>query len=331
VHDYQLGLVPGQLRAKGYGGRIGFFLHTPFPDVALAERVADGGAIDFIREWLGGVLGADLVGLQSPADVDRFRRALDWLGLRSSKGQTVVHGRTIRFGAYPVGFDTEDIDRVARAAPVFDALALLRADAPVVVGLEREDYTKGIPERLHAMTALWEAGVRFHYLGLASPTREGVPGYERFRSALQAAVAIATQAAERAGCTCIQEPRALTWPEVVALLRDAQVVCTSSLADGMNLVPMQAAIAQGVRPRGERGVITTGRDAGAAAVYAHCEDDGLIAVDPFDTPAFAKALRQALEGRPGRVSDGLIERVRAGDARRWGSSFLGDLLEASGC
>jgi len=331
VHDYQLGFVPRELRELGYRGRIGFFLHTPFPDIALVEREAGEDGLTLFREWLRGVAAADLVGLQSPADVGRFRTAIAAPGSTAGSGRAAFQGRTVRFGAYPVGFDTAEIASLAKSAPPFDALAMLSPGAPVVVGLERQDYTKGIPERLHAMAALWRAGLRFHYLGLASPTREGVPGYGRFEAALASALRVATEAAEAAGSTCLQEARALAWPEVVALLRDASVVCTSSLADGMNLVPLQAAIAQGVRPAAERGVITTGRDAGVAAVYAAYATEGLVAVDPFDSAAFARALRLALEGRPGRVSDRLGAAVRAGDARAWAGRFLADLNEARAC
>jgi trehalose 6-phosphate synthase len=200
-----------------------------------------------------------------------------------------------------------------------------------VVGLERQDYTKGIPERLQAMAALWRVGLRFHYLGLASPTRQGVPGYERFEATLAAALRMAGEAADNAGCTCVQEPRALAWPDVVALLRDADVVCTSSLADGMNLVPLQAAIAQSLRPVGRRAVIISGRDAGVAATYPGRAADGLVAVNPFDTHAFASVLRDALAGRPGRISDALVAAVAANDARAWASGFLADLRAGAPC
>ncbi len=326
VHDYQLGLVPAYLRAGGYQGRIGFFLHTPVPDLTIVERVAGGAGLARLLDWTRGVLGADLVGLQSPADAARFAAMAGATGARVRRpGELDVEGRSVRFGAYPVGIDADDVARVAARAPGYGILSSLKGDAPVVAGLEREDYTKGIPERLQAMAALWSAGRRFHYVGLASPTREGVPGYERFRAALDAALRMAVAAAERAGCTCIQEPAALQWEEVVAVLRDSDIVCTSSLADGMNLVPLQAAIAQSVKPAAERGVITMGRDTGAASAYAGFEDDGLVVVDPFDTATFSRTLAAAVAGRTARVSDRLVAAVRAGDAAAWAEGFLRDL------
>ena len=328
VHDYHLGLVPAYLREAGYRGQIGFFLHTPVPDLAIARRVASGQGFERLLDWVRGTLGADLVGLQSPADVARFAALADVAGARQGDGESVAfEGRTVRLGAYPVGIDADEVARVARTAPGYGMLRSLKSEAPVVAGLERQDYTKGIPERLQAMAALWSAGHRFHYIGLASPTRGGVPGYERFNAAIEASLRMATAAAERVGCTCIQEAAALQWEEVVAVLRDADIVCTSSIADGMNLVPLQAAIAQSVKLPGERGVITMGRDTGAASAYAGFEDDGLVTIDPFDTAGFSRALAAAIGGKTPAVSDRLAAAVGRHDARSWGSRFLGDMTE----
>jgi len=112
---------------------------------------------------------------------------------------------------------------------------------------------------------------------------------------------------------------------VVALQRAADVVYTSSIADGMNLVPLQAAIAQSQLPEHERAVIITGRDAGVASVFAGFEKDGLVPVDPLDIGAMSDALKEAISGRPGRISDRLVSAVMANDARNWAARFLGAL------
>ena len=114
---------------------------------------------------------------------------------------------------------------------------------------------------------------------------------------------------------------------MVALQRDADVVFTSSLADGQNLVPLQAAIAQSVRPAAERGVVVAGRDAGASSTFAGFEADGLVAVDPLDGEAMLTTLLNSLEGKPGRVSERFIEEVRRKDALAWASGFIAALEE----
>ena len=131
-------------------------------------------------------------------------------------------------------------------------------------------------------------------------------------------------AAER-GLPFVQSREALAWSEVLALLREADVVFTASLADGMNLVPLQAAIAQASRPAAERGVVLAGRDAGVSSAYAGFEEDGLVPLDPLKPGDAERALLDALEARPGRVSDRLVAAVREHDAHAWGRTFLGAL------
>lgn len=200
----------------------------------------------------------------------------------------------------------------------------------MVIGLERADYTKGIPERLRAIARAYREGAKFAYIGVAAPTRGGVASYEALQPAIEEAANAARAAAEEAGCWLIQTRELIPWEEVVALQRDADVVFTSSLADGMNLVPLQAAAVQSLRAEGERAVIIAGRDAGVSEIYAGFEQDGLVTVDPFDSEAMVAALRQAIAGRPGRITGRLFEAVREHDATSWATRFLGD-LEAGAC
>jgi trehalose-6-phosphate synthase len=117
---------------------------------------------------------------------------------------------------------------------------------------------------------------------------------------------------------------AIPWEQVVAVQREADVIFTSPLADGMNLVPLQAAAAQAPRPPESRAVIITGTGAGVAEVYGK-SSDGLVTVDPLDGEEMTRTLLDAIEGRPARTSDNLIAAVRQNDARRWADRFRSDL------
>ncbi|MEX1104554.1 MAG: trehalose-6-phosphate synthase, partial [Dehalococcoidia bacterium] len=331
VHDYQLGLVPAMLREAGYTAPIGFFLHTPFPDLRVASRYLSEEGRGCFREFVAGILGADLVGVQSEADAERLRRAAVELGLASVNGANLrVGGRAVCVGAYPVGIDPDDVLEAADAAEPARVTEARARGLPVVLGLERADFTKGIPERLAAVEAVFRAGERFAYLGVASPTREGVPGYETLGPVIAAAAERCESAARDAGGSFRYAEEEIPWPEVVALQREADVVFTSSLADGLNLVPLQAAVAQSRRARNQRGVIISGRDAGVSQAFAGFEEDGLVPVDPLNKDAMVAALGAALRGEPGRISDRLIAAVSTNDARRWATSFLTD-LEAASC
>jgi trehalose 6-phosphate synthase len=177
------------------------------------------------------------------------------------------------------------------------------------------------------VAAAFRAGERFAYLGIAAPTREGVRAYDALEEAVEQCAAEAREAAHTAGGSFAQVRANVGWPDVVALQREADVVFTSSLSDGQNLVPLQATIAQSLRPVEERAVIITGRDAGAASTFQEFAREGLTIVEPLDREGMTSALSEALRGRPGRISDSFIEAVRRRDARAWATGFL-ESLEA---
>ena len=329
IHDYQLALVPGLLRERGFSSPIGFFLHTPFPDIDVAAPYLVGEARTRFKRVVEGMLGADLVGLQTEADAVRFEKAATELcGATLVEGGLAFDDHVVAFGAFPVGIDAEDVLEVARRGTVPPRVTAAReAGLPLVVGLERGDFTKGIPERLAAITAAYQNGARFAYLGIAAPTREGVRAYDDLDIAVEREAKRAREAALAAGGSFSHVRAVVGWDDVVTLQREADVVFTSSLADGQNLVPLQAAIAQSLRPANERAVIISGRDAGASSTFGEFALEGLAIADPLDPKQMHEVLCQALAGRPGRISDAFIEAVYTRDALSWASGYLASLEE----
>jgi trehalose 6-phosphate synthase len=281
----------------------------------------------YLRQFVAGILGADLAGFQCASDQQRFLEAATELGLADVVGDELrAGGRVVQTGVFPVGIDPEEVLAAAKTAPIPAVVAKqLRRDLPLVIGLERADFTKGIPERLAAVAQLYREKVPFAYVGVAAPTRDSVPAYAGLAPAISEGVDACTTAATAAGAQFLHLEESLSWDEVVALQREADVVFTSSLADGMNLVPLQAAIAQSIRPPDKRAVIIAGRDAGVTQTYAGYENDGLVAVDPLNNEEMTMTLRAALAGRPGRISDRFIASVRENDARKWAARFLTEL------
>jgi trehalose 6-phosphate synthase len=286
-------------------------------DYAIASRYLAGPARMYFREWLEGVLGSDLIGLQTEGDVTRFELMAALCGFAKVRGGVARGGRTVRVEAVPVGPSIPEVE-VAGDEPM-PALAGLPEGLPLVVGVERADYTKGIPERLQAIAQAYRTGARFAYIGLAAPTRVGLPAYEDLRRSVGIAAAEARVAA--ASCPFVQMDQGAPWEQVVSLLRRADVVFTSSHADGMNLVPLQAAIAQAGRSTGERAVAIAGRDSGVAQVHG-CRSEGLVPVDPLDIHGMAATLVAAVERRLPPMSDGFVARVRVQDATAWATRFL---------
>lgn len=327
VHDYQLALVPAILREARFGAPVGFFLHTPFPSLEVAAAEVGSRGLECLAAALRGMLGAGLAGFQSEQDVARCRAAaVALLGAEATSAGVAFEGREVLLGAYPVGIDVDELATIARTAALpAQATHVIRQGAPFVTGLERSDFTKGIPERLRAVARSYEAGVRFDYMGVAAPTRAGVPGYDEVATVIAGAAAVASVAAGDAGSHFLQLHEDMPWPQVVALQREAGVVFTSSLADGMNLVPLQAAAAQSIRPEAERGIIIAGRDSGVARTFAGGGEDGITVVDPLDDADMNRTLRAAVAGDLPPIGDRLIARLREHDAHAWATQFLGDL------
>jgi trehalose-6-phosphate synthase len=268
---------------------------------------------------------------QSEADVARFREAAIALcGASATERGVRLGDHEVRLDAYPVGIDPDEIVEAAKRGELpAEARSVIRPDLPLVVGLERADFTKGIPERLEAVRHAFERGNAFAYVGIAAPTREGVEVYADLEGAIAEAAAQAELAALHAGSAFLHLHASIPWESVVALQREADVVFTSSLADGMNLVPLQAAIAQAPRPPAERGTILVGRDAGVAVALADYEQDGLVAVDPLDSEHMTGTLCEAVAGELPRITDRLIAAVRASSAQHWATRFLADLENAT--
>jgi trehalose 6-phosphate synthase/phosphatase len=155
VHDYQLLLVPGLLRQRLPEARIGFFLHIPFP-AAEVFRI-----MPWWREILESLLGADLVGFHTYSYMQHFATALgDLAGLEPENGRVWLHDREVRFGVFPMGIDAETFRQLANSPAVEEELRAIKIDAgdrTLLLGVDRLDYTKGLPRRMLALEALLQA------------------------------------------------------------------------------------------------------------------------------------------------------------------------------
>jgi trehalose-6-phosphate synthase len=171
IHDYQLTRVGAFLRRLRPEARIAFFLHVPFPPYDLFR------ILPWDRELLRGLLACDLVGFHCPGYAANFLDCVErLLGARIDRGAgQVEHGeRTVTVGAFPLGIDYELLERQAREAPPAPARPVHR----IVLGVDRLDYTKGLPEKIRAFARLLDAHPehreRVVLLQIAEPSRTGV-------------------------------------------------------------------------------------------------------------------------------------------------------------
>jgi trehalose 6-phosphate synthase/phosphatase len=330
VHDYQLMLLPALLRQRLPSARIGFFLHIPFPSSEVFR------VLPWRRELLNGLLGADLLGFHTFAYMRHFLASLLHVeGVEAEIDRVHLGDRDVRLGVFPMGVDAARFGELAQDADVQLEADAIRRDAGgrhIVLGVDRLDYTKGIPRRLQAVERLLERKPdlrdRIRYIQVAVPSRGEVDSYQKFKR----------QVEERVGringkCGTLRSTpvhyihRSVSMRHLVALYCAADVMLVTPLRDGMNLVAKEF-VASRVD---EDGVLVLSEFAGAAA-----ELDGAVVVNPYDLDAVAENIQRALSTplaeRRSRMRT-LRRRVLSHDIHAWADSFiqqLSDLRPAAG-
>jgi trehalose 6-phosphate synthase/phosphatase len=321
VHDYQLLLLPGMLRRRIPDARIGFFLHIPFPSEELFRTLPSR------TQLLEGMLGADLVGFHTPTYLRHFAIALtDILGLTVDIDRVQLPGREVRLGVFPMGVDAAQFNSLALDPAVEAEAEALRGDGSVriLVGVDRLDYTKGIPRRLLAFERMLETHPelreKVRLVQVAVPSRTGVEAYQDFRSLVDELVGRINGAFGTPRWVPVHYIfRGLSAADLVALYRAADVMLVTPLRDGMNLVAKEFIAS---RPDGD-GVLVLSEFAGAS-----WELPEALAVNPYDADGIAEVIFRALamdrEERRARLAP-LRERVATFDVHRWVSEFIEQL------
>jgi trehalose 6-phosphate synthase/phosphatase len=323
VHDYQLLLLPELLRRRLPDASIGFFLHIPFPTEELFRTLPERDRV------LRGLLGADLVGFHTPAYLRHFAASLTQiLGLTVDIDRVQLSDREVQLGVFPMGIDAESFQAMANAPGVDAEVRALRGDGDLklMVGVDRLDYTKGIPRRLLAYERMLQVHPdlreRVRLVQVAVPSRTNVEAYQDFRTLVDGLVGRINGAFGTPRWVPVHYIyRGLTEPELVVLYRAADVMLVTPLRDGMNLVAKEFIAS---RTDGD-GVLILSEFAGAS-----WELPEAIQVNPYDVEASAesyyRALSMAADERRTRLSP-LRARVQAHDVHRWAATFL-EQLEA---
>lgn len=318
VHDYQLLRVPALLRQRIPEARIGFFLHVPFPSPETFLTLSR-------RKWLvEGMLGADLIGVHTRRHRGHLTAALRRLfGVEMAADETVEYqGRRVRLGIFPMGVDAAAIAERATAREVnVQTLEFKTAGHRLFVGIDRLDYSKGIPRRLLALEQLllahpdWRERVRL--VQVAVPSRGGVSAYRRFREEVDRMVGRINGAFATPTWTPVHYLyRSVPEATLLALYRAADVMLVTPVRDGMNLVAKEFAASR----TDEEGVLVLSEFAGAADELV----DAVI-VNPYDVDGMAAAMHTALTmpGHERRTRMRALRRqVLANDVHQWVASYL---------
>lgn len=305
VHDYHLMLLADCINDRDVRPKLGYFHHIPFPPPDIFEKLP----------WRANIIRALLrfavIGFQSSRDRQNFihcvRRFLPQTRfLRLGANQVAVtNGCASVLGTFPIGIDFEDFAAAADSQQVASRSAEIRVGIPgtIFLGVDRLDYTKGIPERLRAFQLLLESHRELHgrvsLLQVVVPSREEMPKYCELKLKIEQLISQINGAFGRPGWMPIhflhrQVPRV----ELLAYYRAADVAVITPLKDGMNLVAKEFCAAQ----IEERGALILSEFAGAAAQLK----TGAILVNPYDTEGLMESMARACT----MVSEERILRMR---------------------
>lgn len=324
VQDYHFLLLGEELRANGWRGTIGFFLHVPFP----APEVFS--ALPQHQRLARGMAAFDLLGFQTARDVGNFTRYMvEEHGAEVQEdGAIRVFDRVIRAQAFPIGIDPDEVARMAEsdaANAACSRLARLIENRALVIGVDRMDYSKGLPQRLQAFGRLLDDNenlrARVTLLQIAPPSRESVGAYMDLREELDRLTGRINGDYSDLDWTPIRYLARSYSREVLAgLFRLAHVGLVTPLHDGMNLVAKEYVAAQNPE---DPGVLVLSEFAGAAERM-----EAALLVNPHDVSGMADAIRRALEmpleERVERWTQ-LMGEVRDHDIAVWRKSFLATL------
>lgn len=324
VHDYHFLLMGDCLRRAGWDGPIGFFLHIPFPPPEVFRALSE-------HNWIARAMcNYSVLGFQSEQDEANFTRYLveDCKGKDLGNGLIEVFSTTVKVKVYPIGIDAKGFEAAAKTAKAEEAaerISRFLGGRNLVIGVDRMDYSKGLPQRFEAVGRLFDDYPETHgnvsVTQIAPPSRSKVEEYRELRQTLDGlAGRINGDHGDLDWIPLRYLARSYDREELAGLFRIARVGLVTPLRDGMNLVCKEFIMAQ---DENDPGVLILSEFAGAAEQLRDA-----ILVNPHDTARLAEtihlALTMPLDERKMRWN-ALRKVVMEQDVTWWRKNFLKDL------
>jgi trehalose 6-phosphate synthase len=317
VHDYHLIPFASELRKLGVQNPIGFYLHIPFPPWQTFMAIPEH------QELARALAAYDLVGLQTKADVANL---LDYMsngvfGRIVPDGRIRLFDRLVSVASFPIGIDVADFAKAKRAG------GLVQGPPSVarIIGVDRLDYTKGLPQKFKAFGRFLEKHPQYQrqvvLTQIAPPTRSSVEAYSDIRAQLESlAGSINGRFGELDWVPIHYIHRSTPRRKLAGIYRSSRIGMVTPLRDGMNLVAKEFVAAQDAE---DPGVLLLSQFAGAAEELT----DALI-VNPYNIDDMANVIRIALEmplGERRTRHEALMAAVCRHDVSSWSQSFLAQL------
>lgn len=330
VHDYHLMLLPEMLREEigdsKKNVKIGFFLHTPFPSSEIYRILP-------VREaLLLGVLHCDLIGFHTYDYARHFLSSCSRiLETPTTPNGVEFKGKFVTVAAFPIGIDPEKFIEGLQKKSVQDRITVLERKfegVKLIVGVDRLDYIKGVPQKLHALEVFltehpeWIGKVVL--VQVAVPSRQDVEEYQNLRAVVNELVG---RINGRFGTIEFMPihflHQSVNFEELTALYAVSDACLVSSTRDGMNLVSYEYIATQ----RKRHGVMILSEFTGAAQSL-----NGALIVNPWNTEELAGAIHDAVTMSPEQreINFKKLEKyVFKYTSAWWGESFVGELVKIS--
>ncbi|GMM27429.1 alpha,alpha-trehalose-phosphate synthase (UDP-forming) [Martiniozyma asiatica (nom. inval.)] len=328
IHDYHLMLVPSMLRQKINDKKlknvkIGFFLHTPFPSSEIYR------ILPVRREILEGVLGCDLIGFHTYDYARHFLSSIERILNLPTTPQSVKYDhREINIGAYPIGIDVDKFLNGLKNDQIQNRMSQLKSkfgnNCKLIVGVDRLDYIKGVPQKLHAFEIFLDNNPEWIgkvvLIQVAVPSRGDVEEYQNLRSCVNELVGRINGKFGTIEFVPIHFlHKSVSFDELIALYAISDICFVSSTRDGMNLVSYEYIACQNEN----KGSLILSEFAGAAQSL-----NGALIVNPWNTNELSEAIYEGLtmssEKRAGNFNK-MFNYISKYTASYWGENFVNEL------
>jgi len=331
VHDYHLLLLPGILRErlkKKKNLKIGFFLHTPFPTEDYFT------ILPFREQICQSLLLCDVVGFHTNMYAKDFLDSCRIVMPEVSRSPADLHwdGRRVIVHGFPLGIEADEWREKLASEASRQELASLQEEfrgQKILLGVDRLDYIKGIPQKLRAFDRLltkypeWVGKVVL--VQLAIPTRADVDEYRKLREEVEQLVGKVNGKHATFRHTPVHYLYRSVKPELLCALYAVSDVCViSSVRDGLNLVSYEFAACQ----EEKKGVLMMSNYVGAVKTLPK---KSMVTFNPWDTPRFADKINDALNMSEQEREDNytaIMKVVETWTSAKWGKAFLETMMKS---
>ncbi len=315
VHDFQLMLVPGILKARKPNLRVGFFLHIPFPSSEIFRELPQR------KEILHSLIKADLIGFHDLSYMNHFRSSLQRV-----LGENPMTERSL--GVYPISIDANHFTELADARETSEYIEKYnenKKDMKWILGVDRLDYIKGLVLKLKAFRKLLkefpEERGKVQLVQIVIPSRTEVPEYQKLKARIEQMVSsINGEFGTPAYMPIYYIYHSVSEHELSALYQLSEVMHIGSTRDGMNLVSLEYIVSQKDK---FPGVVLLSEFTGAHSTLSYA-----MSINPWNVGETARRMKEAIHHpevkRRGEIT-AMKTFLHRYNSSEWARIFLRDL------